>query len=238
MPYPIREQIENDSDFKISLAKLYWISFIMTLMAGFINSAMLIEFGLPVSQMTGVSSHISDALVDIDWLELLNSLLILCGFFSGAVISGWLIGHSQYKTTANYGYALLLNGALLVLASIFSFIQSEISILLAAIACGLQNALIASYRGLQIRTTHVTGTVTDLGVHLAQKLKHKKAWSWQGNMLIVLLMGFIIGGIIGIFSYRIFPNWSLILPASISLVLGSLYLYQFKTHLSKTNHLP
>ena len=179
MPYPQREQIENDIDFKLSTAKLYLISFLMTLIAGYINSAMLIEFGLPVSQMTGISSHISDAMVDLSWLGLVNSFIVLGGFFTGAVISGWLIGHSQYQTTPNYGYALLINCGLLTLATAFSFIQSEISILLAAIACGLQNALVASYRGLQIRTTHVTGTVTDLGVHLAQKLKHKKPTYWR-----------------------------------------------------------
>jgi len=228
VPYPIREQIESDTDFSVSLSKLYWISFTMTLIAGYINSAILIEFGIPVSQMTGVSSRISDALIDIDWIELTKNLMILCGFFSGAVLSGLLIGQSKYKTTPNYGYALLINSALLTIATIFSFIQSEISILLAAIACGLQNALVASYRGLQIRTTHVTGTVTDLGVHVAQKIKNKTPWSWQGNVLIVLFLGFIIGGIIGIFAYRIFPNWSLIFPAAISLTLGGLYLHQFK----------
>lgn len=234
MPYPQRQHIEDDLDFHLSTHKLYLISFIMTLIAGYINSAMLIEFGLPVSQMTGISSHISEALVDIDLLELFNSLIILCGFFSGALISGWLIGHSQYQTTPNYGYALLVNCVLLSLATAFSFVQSEISILLASMACGLQNALVASYRGLQLRTTHVTGTVTDLGVHVAQKLKYKKTWSWQGNVLLFLLSGFIIGGVIGIFAYRIVPNWSLIVPASVSLILGVLYLYQFK-HVPKQN---
>ncbi|WP_321325631.1 YoaK family protein [Thiomicrorhabdus sp.] len=229
MPYPIKEHIENDVDFKLSATKLYVISFIMTLIAGYINSAMLIEFGIPVSQMTGVSSRMSDAIVDIEWIDLLNNFMILSGFFGGAFISGWLIGHSQYQTTPNYGYALLLNCILLSLATFFSFIQSDLSLLLAAIACGLQNALVASYRGLQIRTTHVTGTVTDLGVHLAQKIKHKRAWSWKGNALIVLLLGFIIGGVIGIFAYRLFPNWSLVFPALITLILGLAYLYQFRS---------
>ena len=229
MPYPIKEHIENDADFKLSATKLYVISFIMTLIAGYINSAMLIEFGIPVSQMTGVSSRISDAIVDIEWIDLFNNFMILSGFFTGAFISGWLIGHSKYQTTPNYGYALLLNCILLSLATFFSFIQSDLSLILSAIACGLQNALVASYRGLQIRTTHVTGTVTDLGVHLAQKIKHKRAWSWQGNTLIVLLLGFIIGGVIGIFAYRVFPNWSLVFPALITLILGLAYLYQFRS---------
>jgi len=228
MPYPIREHIEDDSDFKVALSKLYWISFIMTLIAGYINSAMLIEFGIPVSQMTGVSSRISDALIDIDWVELLKNLMILFGFFAVAVLSGLLVCQSKYQPTPNYGYALLINSGLLLVAALFSFIQSEVSILLAAIACGLQNALVASYRGLQIRTTHVTGTVTDLGVHLARKIKHKNAWSWRGNVLIVLFLGFLVGGIIGIFAYRLFPNWSLIFPAGFSLILGLVYLKQFR----------
>jgi uncharacterized membrane protein YoaK (UPF0700 family) len=46
-------------------------------------------------------------------------------------------------------------------------------VLLIAMACGLQNATTSSYFGLMIRTTHVTGTVTDIGVMLGHWLRHR-----------------------------------------------------------------
>jgi uncharacterized membrane protein YoaK (UPF0700 family) len=40
-------------------------------------------------------------------------------------------------------------------------------------ACGLQNATTSSYCGLMIRTTHVTGTVTDIGVMVGHWIRHR-----------------------------------------------------------------
>lgn len=227
MPYPLKENLSENNELKFSVRKVFFIATVMAAIAGYINSAMLIEFGIPVSQMTGVASHLSDAAVHFDATDFLNSLMILFGFLGGAVLSGLLIGKAQFKTTANYGHALLINSFLLGSAAIFSFIHSEISLLLSAVACGLQNALVASYRGLQLRTTHMTGIVTDIGVHLALKLKTGIPWPWQANLLLVLLISFLIGGALGIFAYRSFPNWSLLLPSSITGLLGVLYLKEY-----------
>lgn len=227
VPYPVKEAFADGEQLKFSVRKLYLIALIMASMAGYINSAMLIEFGLPVSQMTGVTSRLSDSLIHFDWSGLWIPLMILCGFLGGAFLSGLIIGQARYNTSARYGHALLLNSAILAAATVFSFIQSEVSLLLSAIACGLQNALVASYRGLQLRTTHMTGTVTDLGVHLAHVLKSGEAWPWQANLLIVLLLSFLVGGVLGILAYREFPNWSLIVPAGLMALLGVVYLKNF-----------
>lgn len=243
MPYPSREPLEErithpDSaiaqpasnrgkDLRFTVRETFVIAILMASMAGYINSAMLIEFGLPVSQMTGVASQLSDVLAHLDASELLIPLMILGGFIFGAFMSGFMIGRAHYQTTASYGHALLLNSAILASATALSFLQSELSLLLSAIACGLQNALVASYRGLQMRTTHMTGIVTDLGVHLAHRLQSREPWPWQASLLVVLLVSFILGGIFGIFAYRAFPNWSLLLPAVLSGLLGLLYLHYF-----------
>ncbi|WP_373018388.1 YoaK family protein [Thiomicrorhabdus sp.] len=235
MPYPPKEIPENPEiapELQFSIRKIFIIAMIMASMAGYINSAMLIEFGIPVSQMTGVASRLSDAIVHLELNDFINSFTILIGFLCGAFLSGLLIGRAQFKTTANYGHALLLNCAILATATLFSFIQSEISLFLSAIACGLQNALVASYRGLQLRTTHMTGTVTDIGVHLANKVKNKQPWPWQANLLLVLLFSFLIGGVLGIFAYWKFPNWSLIVPSLITGCLGLIYL---KIYFHKAN---
>lgn len=236
MPYPIRENLEGESaeELKFSVRKLMVIAMLMAGMAGYINSAMLIEFGMPVSQMTGVTSRLSDALVHIDWEALQGAVMILLGFVLGAFLSGLIIGKKQYYHTPDYGHALLLNSSILGLATLFSFIQSEFSVFLSAVACGLQNALVSSYRGQQLRTTHMTGVVTDLGVYLAHRLKNRSAWPWQANLLLVLLISFLIGGIIGIFAYRQFPNWSLIAPCLINAVLAVLYLKIYHQKHNKT----
>ena len=67
---------------------------------------------------------------------------------------------------AFYGLALILNSSLLVTAA---FIPGRLlPVCLVAAACGLQNAMCTSHFGAIIRTTHVTGTVTDIGSTLGR----------------------------------------------------------------------
>ncbi len=225
MPYPIRESAESLNQNQI--IKVYTIAGLMALIAGYINSAMLIEFSIPVSQMSGVASHVSKHLVEFDWSLLSISFLILMSFILGAFISGLLIGQQRYNETPNYGYGLILNCILLTLAALLSFQHSIFSVLLSAMACGIQNALVASYRGLQLRTTHMTGNATDIGVHFAEKIKSQTPWAWQSNVLVVLLMTYILGGIIGIYAYIAIPHWSLIFPGVLTGILGVMYLRNY-----------
>jgi uncharacterized membrane protein YoaK (UPF0700 family) len=225
MPYPLQEPIESLHQNKIM--KTYFIAGLMALIAGYINSAMLIEFSIPVSQMSGVASHVSQHLVAFNWALLSISIFILISFIFGAFISGLLIGQKQYNETPNYGYGLLLNCLLLTVAALLSFQHSVFSVLLSAMACGIQNALVASYRGLQLRTTHMTGNATDIGVHLAAKITSKTKWSWRSHVLVVLLITYILGGIIGIYAYIAIPNWSLIFPGVLTGLLGLVYLRNY-----------
>ncbi len=225
MPYPVREHTESLNQTQIF--KVYIIAGLMALIAGYINSAMLIEFSIPVSQMSGVASHVSKHLAAFDWSLLSVSILILLSFILGAFISGLLIGQKPYNETPNYGYGLILNCILLTLAALLSFQHSVFSVLLSALACGIQNALVASYRGLQLRTTHMTGNATDIGVHFAKKIKSKEPWGWKSNVLVVLLMTYILGGILGIYAYIAIPNWSLIFPGVLTGMLGLVYLRNY-----------
>jgi uncharacterized membrane protein YoaK (UPF0700 family) len=198
----------------------------MSFVAGYINSAMLMAFALPVSQMTGIASLVSDTIVTSQWGALWDACRILLGFLLGAILSGWMIGHRQYRQDKSYGYALLSISGLLGLAAVFAFIHSEVSVFLAAMACGLQNAMVASFKGLQIRTTHMTGIVTDIGVQLSLWLKHKTPWSWQSSLLMVLLSSFVVGGVIGILAYNSMPKIAMVFPSVIMALLGALYLMQ------------
>lgn len=217
MPYPTKET-------DISYALIFLVGGLMSLVAGHINSIMLLTFNLPVSQMTGIASHISEGIGFQDWSMLAKTTAILLSFIFGAFISGLLIGHSQYRKSPSYGFALLVNACLLAVAIVAYQIWPLLSLLLTAVACGLQNALVASYKGLQIRTTHITGTATDIGVHLAHSFKNRQSLDWRAWLLICLLVSFILGGLIGILSYPALGLSSLWIPAVLSCGLGFIYL--------------
>lgn len=188
MPYPPRSPEDS------AHAKAFIIAFVMAGLAGHVNSVMLMAFGLPVSQMTGMASHLSEGIALTTPSAVLTALIILAGFIGGATLSGLLIGRRPFPASPRYAWGLGLE-SLLLAAAVVCVVMSLATAALAAaaIACGLQNALVASYRGLLIRTTHVTGIATDLGVYLARLIR-RRGWSWQGWLLVTLLGGYVAGG--------------------------------------------
>ena len=206
MPYPHREKATPK-------AKIFILAFVMAGLAGHVNSAMLLAFGLPVSQMTGTASHLSEGLAWLDAATAFTAVAILAGFIGGATLSGVMIGHRQFPESPRYGWGLGVEMLLLLaaaLAALYGLVVISLSI--AAVACGLQNALVASYRGLLIRTTHITGITTDLGVHLARSLRLRR-WSWEGSLLLTLMGGYVAGGVGGVLSQALGTAGSL-LPAA------------------------
>src|SRR4051794_3139873 len=87
--------------------------------------------------------------------------------------------------------------AIRFLAALLLLRKSAGGPMLAATACGLQNAMSSSYCGLMIRTTHVSGVVTDLGVMIGHWLRHRRIALWKLKFLVALLLAFGVGGIGG-----------------------------------------
>ncbi|MFO7582985.1 YoaK family protein [Guyparkeria sp.] len=206
MPYPHRNQ-------DTPRAKIFVLAFVMAGLAGHVNSAMLLAFGLPVSQMTGTASHLSEGLAWLDAGTALTAVAILAGFVGGATLSGVMIGHRRFPESPRYAWGLGVEMILLLAAATAALSGLVvISLTIAAVACGLQNALVASYRGLLIRTTHITGITTDLGVHLARSIR-QRSWSWEISLLFTLMVGYIAGGIGGVVSQALGTAGSL-MPAA------------------------
>jgi len=141
--------------------------------AGFINSIALGVFRSPVSHMTGAVSYLGIAMAGEHFRDAVATLTIISAFMVGAGSAGFIVGAENLAPGRRYGVALGCEGGLLVLAMMLLVSGRHSGISLIAMACGLQNATTSSYCGLMIRTTHVTGTVTDIGVMLGHWLRHQ-----------------------------------------------------------------
>jgi uncharacterized membrane protein YoaK (UPF0700 family) len=64
-------------------------------------------------------------------------------------------------------------------------------------ACGLQNALATQYSAAVVRTTHITGIVTDLGIALGKFVAGRGVDGWRVWLYLGLLFGFASGGAAG-----------------------------------------
>lgn len=192
--------------------------------AGFVNACLLSAFQVPVSHMTGAVSRLGRDVATGDATDLLTVLGIVAGFAVGAVLSGAILGDAMLRPGRRYGVVLLLEGAVLAAAAALLGGHTTAGVALAALACGLQNAMASSYYGLVLRTTHVTGIVTDLGVLLGQRLRGRRVPRWKALLLGALVAGFFAGGVGGVAGVAALGPAALALPAGACLVGGTAYL--------------
>jgi uncharacterized membrane protein YoaK (UPF0700 family) len=166
-------------------------------MAGFVNSVALGVFRSPVSHMTGAVSYLGIELAGGHFRAALATLSIIVAFMVGAGLAGFIVGAENLGPGRRYGMALGCEGVLLALATFLLVSGHPSGVPLASMACGVQNATTSSYCGLTIRTTHVTGTVTDIGVMLGHWLRHRKIEPRKLVLMVGLVTAFGAGVWIG-----------------------------------------
>src|SRR5690606_17478697 len=108
---------------------------------------------------------------------------------------------------------------------------------LASAACGLQNAMTSTYSGAMVRTTHVTGLFTDLGIMLGLKLRGQPADRRRILLYLILIGGFIGGGVLGALGYSAWHYQALLGASAMCIVLAVVYLlYWHRQNHSATRH--
>jgi uncharacterized membrane protein YoaK (UPF0700 family) len=103
------------------------------------------------------------------------------------------------KSDPRYAHLLLLVSATMYVAFLVESADWLFpGALLLAFGSGAQNALTTIYSGAVLRSTHVTGTVTDMGIELGKILFHgDKSGVWKLQLLTTFLLCYILGGLLG-----------------------------------------
>ncbi|MBV8878768.1 MAG: DUF1275 domain-containing protein [Planctomycetaceae bacterium] len=181
--------------------------------AGFVNSVVLGFFHSPVSHMTGAVSRLGLDVADRGTRDIWTGVFIIVGFLSGATAAGLLVGARRLAPNRRFGIALMLEGLLLALAILLLRSGHRLGLPAAALACGLQNAIGSSYCGLQIRTTHVTGMVTDLGMMIGHWIRRQPVDRRKFTFFTAVFLAFGAGGYLGALADDRFGPYSLLLPS-------------------------
>jgi uncharacterized membrane protein YoaK (UPF0700 family) len=212
--------------------------FSLALIAGSVNAIALLGFNHQgVSHLSGSSSLLGVELAQGELRGALHLLLILLSFVLGAAISGCVIGHQSLKLGRRYGAALFIEATALLLAMLMLDRGSDAGHYLASAACGLQNAMTSTYSGAMVRTTHVTGLFTDLGIMLGLKLRGQPADRRRILLYLTLIGGFIGGGVLGALGYGAWHYQALLGASAMCITLGVVYLlYWHRQNHSGTRH--
>lgn len=197
---------------------------VLAFIAGMINAVGFLGFRhQAVTHMTGTTSLVGIAAVAGDVASLLHFGAMLLAFVAGCAISGFIIGNSTLKLGRRYGVALSLESAMLFLAVPLLQRHSDAGLWLAAAASGLQNAMAATYSGAVIRTSHVSGIVTDLGTFLGQWLRGEGADGRRVRLYLALFVAFLAGGFAAALTYSWCQERTLLAPAILTGFTGVAY---------------
>ena len=213
----------------IRLPTWVWIGAVaLSSVAGMVNVVGFLGFEhQAVSHMTGSTSQLGMALAQGDWRAVGHLWGLLIAFSLGAMLSGLLIQDNTLQLGRRYGVALAIESALLLVA-IPLFEQQQIwGALAAAMACGLQNAMATTFSGAVVRTTHLSGMFTDLGIGLGHLLRGLPLQVRRLTLSGLIISGFLGGGILGAWLFMHFRYDALLAPALLTGLTGIVYvLYQ------------
>lgn len=204
-----------------------WIqagAFLLAVNAGMVNvMGLLTVLHQSISHMTGNVSYMAMELVQANYQHVLYLALVLFCYVLGSFYSGVILGNSYFQFGRRYGIPLTLVGLFLLLCWIFVPYFPAYSLLWASAAMGLQNAMVSHYKGTIIRTTHLSGVLTDLGLAFGYLIRGLAVDPRRLVLHFLILLGFLFGGVVAALLYPILGLNSFLVPMALSMLLSLSY---------------
>lgn len=223
----LAEQRRPEADRRLGL--------LLAAVAGAVNAGGFLAVGVYTSHMTGLVSSMADAVVTGELAVAVTALAALLAFLAGAISTALLVNLARLDPARNhspYRDPLLLQATLMLAFGLLGGnlhrihpLSVPLTVLLLAFIMGLQNALVTKVSQAQVRTTHLTGILTDLGIELGRLLvwhrrgtpEHAKVRANRQRLgLFTGLVGsFFGGGVLGAWGFARF-GFSAVLPLALT----------------------
>lgn len=195
---------------KRSASKNLWLGAVLALVAGAINAGGFFLIQQYTSHMTGIISLAADSIALGEYFYAALMLLYIVSFICGSAFTTVLVIKAKRKHWhSQYALTLMCEAILLVAIALFWHFREENHtdiipqfIMAFCFLMGLQNALITKASSAIIRTTHITGMTTDLGIEMGRLLMRANQAEAQRNSgnakrHLIIIFSFFMGGIAG-----------------------------------------
>lgn len=196
------------------------LGFALAFVAGAANAGAFLAVRLYTSHMTGLVSSMADHIALGELTLALSALGAVLSFLLGAMTSAVMINFARDRQLrSRYALPLLLEAALLLAFGLLGgrlalvpglFVPATVMLL--CFTMGLQNAVVTKISGAVVRTTHLTGVITDLGIELGRWLYRTSGLSTDAqplpvnrarlSMLGLLCVSFLAGGVLGALGFK------------------------------------
>ncbi|AJI53886.1 YoaK family protein [Francisella philomiragia] len=203
---------------------VYLSAILLPVNGGLINVITLMSFlHNSVGYVTGNISNASIYLHDDDLILFCRMILLILFFLFGAVTSSLITCRERFEKDIRYVFIILIQLICITVAIILLRLEKQYSDFVLAFLMGAQNAMTTHYGTAIIRTTHMTGTTTDLGISIARWLKYRDEPVWKIKLYLVLILSFIGGSILGAILFRYYGVNVVFISILIYLILLAKY---------------
>jgi len=207
---------------------------ILSLTAGIVNIIGVLSIQTLTTNVTGHFAFFAEEIVNERYLNALVFLIYIVAFLSGAFFSNLLIElNSKKNPQIAHSIPMGIEIFILTIIGIYGYTwlsygwNPQMIAYSLLFAMGLQNALVTTISSSTVRTTHLTGLFTDLGIELSQLFFYRQKdartkLTRSIRLRIVIIVFFFSGCIIGGFAYGQY-NMQALLIAAVCLIMALTY---------------
>lgn len=224
--------------------------------AGMVNVVSLLLFLSFSSNVTGYYAVLAAEIVKGNWYQTAIVFAWIFLFFVGSFTANFMVIHFS-KRNRYFAHSLPISLEILCMLAVGiygdSFYQetlaeTEILLSLMLFAMGLQNGLTASISNFAVKTTHLTGTTTDLGILFSmftkQEYRLNHALKQRAWLLASIMVAYVVGAIVaGITYFHIEFKLFYVVSLFLLVVIGydaykiSVLRYQWNTSRKRHRHM-
>lgn len=187
------------------------IATILSFVAGLVNVTGFLSFNELTTNVTGHFALFINDVANFEFWRGTIYFLYIFFFLLGSFSSSFLIDSFAERKKRNvFVLLILIEGLILIAIALFSnFVELQYPDVIACsllFAMGLQNSLVTKISDAVVRTTHLTGLFTDLGIDLSHlffpKLHGQREKLKETIKLRIYIIAFFFGGgLVGGFFY-------------------------------------
>lgn len=227
----------------------------MAFQAGVLNMGGFMACHRFVSHVTGFATFFGHEFSQKNRSQALGMLIVPLFFLFGAMVSGYLVDlrlklHKKPKYYIAYAVMLILillttlGGWLGWFGPFGAFLEESrkgyLLLILLCFTCGIQNGTITSVSRSVVRTTHLTGITTDLGIGLVRLLNKQNLSKEHGELLesehkatfmrVGIIAMFVLGSVVGGFLFPVVGFSGFLIPAfTTGILLVSMIYFQTRS---------
>ena len=213
---------------------------LLSFIAGLVNTTGLLKVRTLTTNVTGHFAFFAEELVHQEYHTSFIFLIYIFSFLTGAFLSNFLTEYfimkdrrSAHAPAMTFEIIILMAVGLADVVPLSFLLDPTIIASLLLFSMGMQNALVTKISNSVVRTTHLTGLFTDLGIELSHLFFYKKREQRERlnrsiKLRATIISFFFLGCVSAGFLYFIFTAKTLILAAILLIIAQAYDTFRFK----------